>query len=281
MKVLRIVAVLFFSAFMCDAALAQPKFDSVVIKIKNIPIRILKEYSADHTNTTYKETFGPENWNIILRNDEQTSTKGVITITGYHGHLNGYAIWQELTLTPDTGLSNSYTIKYRGEGSASNNAHILTVDFSLQKISSTFDGTKTVFSVKGPAVADHIKSYVYETLERYEAPPLNLRTTKTISGDFTQFAEVTIQLFSSVPLAVKGSQTQTFTCYPNPASSAITITSLEPQEQVRIFDALGREVLIPEVARTDELVSLNTSSLPPGIYWLRTGSNSQKIVIER
>ena len=69
--------------------------------------------------------------------------------------------------------------------------------------------------------------------------------------------------------------------FPNPASNILTVRSKDVNNTVEVFDQLGREVHIPEISRTDESVTFNTSSLIPGIYWLRTGSQRQKIIIQR
>lgn len=184
-----------------------------------------------------------------------------------------------MVVTTDRSLWNSYSIKY-SEWYKENRTP-LNFGLTFQKLSSQFDGQKNFFSVSGPSLADHLMSYLFHKIDFSGAPHTVTTIDKSISGNFTESAEVTIKLFSSQPLTVKESQVQSFPCYPNPASNMLTITSLEGQETVHIFDQLGRKVLVPEISRTDETVSFNTSSLIPGIYWLRVGSQTQKIAIQR
>jgi hypothetical protein len=72
-----------------------------------------------------------------------------------------------------------------------------------------------------------------------------------------------------------------FICMPNPASSVITISGCDNTiKSVDIYDLLGRKVNDYHFAGESSF-SINISSLPPGIYYLRAGNQMQKFVIQR
>ena len=62
--------------------------------------------------------------------------------------------------------------------------------------------------------------------------------------------------------------------YPNPATAFITIET--EAEEVTIVDVLGRVVL-----RSNTPTRVNISSLPPGIYAVRSGGRSRMVTIQR
>lgn len=69
--------------------------------------------------------------------------------------------------------------------------------------------------------------------------------------------------------------TARLTVYPNPASSQLTVSHCF-QKDIQIFDMAGREVLSAKA--TADTISLDVSRLPQGIYFLRAGSETIKVV---
>jgi hypothetical protein len=67
--------------------------------------------------------------------------------------------------------------------------------------------------------------------------------------------------------------------YPNPASSSVTITSLEAGSTVHLLDILGREVLHGVVPSNGALM-MDVSSLPSGLYYVSDGVTRTKFVKE-
>jgi Metallo-peptidase family M12/IPT/TIG domain/Secretion system C-terminal sorting domain len=67
--------------------------------------------------------------------------------------------------------------------------------------------------------------------------------------------------------------------WPNPAHGTLNVQSVTPATTVRLFDLTGREV---RQALTDSAgaASLNLNGLPAAIYLLRTGSSTQRVVVE-
>ena len=69
--------------------------------------------------------------------------------------------------------------------------------------------------------------------------------------------------------------TAALTAYPNPAHSVV-IVSRSSQAPVQIFDMTGREVLSDQA--TTGTVRLDISRLPQGVYFLKSGSETLKLV---
>jgi len=56
--------------------------------------------------------------------------------------------------------------------------------------------------------------------------------------------------------------------YPNPVSDVLYITSISNTTEINISDALGRSIIAQKIAPSNSSISLNTSQLVPGIYFL-------------
>jgi hypothetical protein len=62
--------------------------------------------------------------------------------------------------------------------------------------------------------------------------------------------------------------TQKISIYPNPASHHLFLTNLLPSNKVRIFDAMGKEILCPI-----NLPSVDISNLKNGMYYLQISND--------
>ena len=71
-----------------------------------------------------------------------------------------------------------------------------------------------------------------------------------------------------------------WTVYPNPARTAITIAGLPPGQPVRMLDLLGRLVLRGTVPKQGELYLALPAGLPIGLYLVRAGAQTQRLVVE-
>ena len=81
---------------------------------------------------------------------------------------------------------------------------------------------------------------------------------------------------SNYPVGITPTDNSTrLTVYPNPASNQLTISHCY-QKDIHIFDMAGREVLSAKAAT--DTIRLNISHLPQGIYFLRAGSETIKVV---
>jgi len=67
--------------------------------------------------------------------------------------------------------------------------------------------------------------------------------------------------------------------YPNPVDETVTITFTTRPEPVQVFDVLGREIMRVPAPTTDWL-TLNTASLPSGIYFALHGQERARFVKE-
>jgi hypothetical protein len=72
-----------------------------------------------------------------------------------------------------------------------------------------------------------------------------------------------------------------FSVYPNPASDQLFVNTSQPFQKTRyisLFDFSGKEVYASEIPAGNERTILNISALPKGIYMLRMGDFSRKII---
>ena len=81
---------------------------------------------------------------------------------------------------------------------------------------------------------------------------------------------------SNYPVGISPTSSAThLTVSPNPASSQVTVSHCY-QKEIQIFDMAGREVLSAKA--TTDTIQLDVSHLPQGIYFLRAGSETIKVV---
>ena len=81
---------------------------------------------------------------------------------------------------------------------------------------------------------------------------------------------------SNYPVGIEPTVTNaSLSVYPNPTNCLITVSNCN-REGVQIFDITGREVLSAKATSTT--VRLNVSHLPQGVYFLKSGSNTLKLV---
>ena len=82
---------------------------------------------------------------------------------------------------------------------------------------------------------------------------------------------------SNYPVGIEPTATtHSLTAYPNPSHGILTVHNLPNQAPVQLYDIRGREIIT--LQPTDTTLQLDISHLPQGIYFLRTGSETLKIV---
>lgn len=67
------------------------------------------------------------------------------------------------------------------------------------------------------------------------------------------------------------------TVFPNPASGIVTVTNIESGD-IRIFNLAGQEVL--QFSMTKKVMNLDVSGLDKGMYLLKSGDSTAKLMIE-
>ena len=65
--------------------------------------------------------------------------------------------------------------------------------------------------------------------------------------------------------------------YPNPASDFIMIKSRKPIDEIKVFDATGKQVSTTVTVNTDYDYRINSASLPPGTYWLQLRAGERPV----
>lgn len=68
--------------------------------------------------------------------------------------------------------------------------------------------------------------------------------------------------------------------YPNPAHQSVYVYGIGMEEAFTILDATGRVQAVEKKVLGDRLLMVDTSSLCKGVYMLRAGTRSQRLIIE-
>jgi hypothetical protein len=106
--------------------------------------------------------------------------------------------------------------------------------------------------------------------------------TRMQSCDSDGCGSVDIYFNGMIPLDVTQKKNgDTFFVRPNPAQDMVTISSTSSIGRIEIYDLLGRMVCSASPDRDDQSFNLNVSGIHPGMYWLRTGTKIQKLIIKR
>ncbi|MBF9143102.1 T9SS type A sorting domain-containing protein [Hymenobacter properus] len=114
--------------------------------------------------------------------------------------------------------------------------------------------------------------------------PLGALTLTALPGSWGN-ASSTYSLFEARlgvngPLAVRNGRDDTFDVYPNPAHTAVTVAGLPPGQVVQVLDIVGRKVLAGTVPPQGTLQLALPAGLPPGVYLVRAGAQTRRLVVE-
>lgn len=93
-------------------------------------------------------------------------------------------------------------------------------------------------------------------------------------GSTTSFAieDINYMTFSS-PVSISESQIGDFNVYPNPVSHNVTVKNGKMIDELKIFDMQGKLCL--HLSPKQEIVNIDISSFPVGIYFLQIISNNK------
>jgi hypothetical protein len=125
----------------------------------------------------------------------------------------------------------------------------------------------------------------------YSFEDLPLNTYKVVSGTASAKGESAVSSSSTksvvnVDLMLKSSQAYTDTeelapavirLYPNPSTANVMLTSPE-NSKMYIFSAIGQLIMEQEVF--EGLNSLNLSSIGKGVYLLKIGKNTTRLIMQ-
>ncbi len=95
------------------------------------------------------------------------------------------------------------------------------------------------------------------------------------ASDASVALDVTTDIATSVSENVAAEELRVF---PNPASELLTVSNIQNGSQVMLFDVAGNLVLKHEVYGTE--LTLNVGELNSGIYIIKVGSNTTRVVIK-
>ncbi|HYG50662.1 MAG TPA: T9SS type A sorting domain-containing protein [Flavobacteriales bacterium] len=126
--------------------------------------------------------------------------------------------------------------------------------------------TFTTSSLSVPAVSQPtaVSSGVLSVMPAYNIIPTPLTDSSLCSG---------------LVAVVEMDNDFSFTIYPNPASNKVTIESNTSTGSIFLYDMLGN--VIKEISLAGIRTEVDVSNLPGGVYLLKSGFTSQKLIITR
>ena len=101
------------------------------------------------------------------------------------------------------------------------------------------------------------------------------------NGTFAQIETDISDCADGLPSAVAGTFSPTITAFPNPATDFIALQFAENiplHVPVTVSGAGGKEVRIVVRERSNRAVTLDTTDLPPGVYFVKTGKQAGRFV---
>jgi hypothetical protein len=143
----------------------------------------------------------------------------------------------------------------------------LVKEFVLEKIVS--DNWNSLFEVQ----ADYMTQN-YNYMDEHPNPGINLYRLKLI--------EKNNSFFYSPVRQISRERNDPFVIYPNPASQQVIVTGdFSSLIKIKLFDISGKLKLYKEVLSGNNSISIDLSSLLPGVYVLEIGEVIKKLVISK
>ena len=106
------------------------------------------------------------------------------------------------------------------------------------------------------------------------------RTEYSFRSDAGNFTDRFTLLFSEKALEVEENQLTGFSIYPNPAKNSLNLVfGNSIPDQVRIFDLSGRLVTTVQTDGKDRIM-LNIGNLSTGLYFVKAGASTKKLLVE-
>jgi hypothetical protein len=231
-------------------------FDSIVIEITDLPIDHWHYYNGDEKRYEFNGDF-----RLVLRPTLDTIYDGKPFFINEAGKVGVH-------FTPDT-------------------IHITSLEYFYLHGRETYTEFECVsaacVSTTSTIEADMDSAQLAQTTFRYkdyyhynESGGRHWFEDDTANGKLLTTTRIKITFFKSLPADVdEDDPVQQLSWHPNPASKRVTFRS-ELSADVTVYDLHGRTVLSVRATEDD----LDVSVLDPGIYLLRSGHLTQKLVIQ-
>lgn len=218
----------------------------------------INEVMAVNTTTAQDQSGQHDDWIELYNNTSNyVSLKNAYLSDSYTTPLK----WQfpdAATIAP-----NSYLIVWADKDTTQEGLH---TNF---KLSST--GEKLMLSYAGGTVIDSM-SFGTQTAD------ISMQRCPNGTGSFVSSAP-TYAASNCLTGIEENENSALIRLYPNPANESIHIVSENEFRQVEIVDLLSRSVEIYSGAKTKEL-DVDLSSFANGVYFMKTGSISSKIIVQ-
>lgn len=234
---------------------AQRKIDSIIVEITHLPTTVYTSLVMDSGGGT--DDFYPTVRNILQAERITSDSMAGDTLIAVSGSGTRF----KLVCNADTTLlSASIDL---------GNTQISLIDAPLSLTTSTFQvelDTPEIWPVK-------ISYYRYHSSHSGSST----YTETELSSGLSAKTRLRLIFYTASTSSVGKHIPPTIVIYPNPANDLVIVRVPVYGDAVTIYDLLGRVVMLANIY--DE-AQVDISSLKPGVYVLRCGHESRKLVIE-
>ncbi len=297
---------LFFLALLPMRVWAQTK-DTIDITSKGFPFSISFTHLKLHLKTTYRQspndTYAFHDDYLDISDNEDASKSEilaksflirdtvVLTYRTYDGPdiTRGYGTFYYHTIKFVVNFANDTLLYfYYGYHSEDHPVHgIASSDLGITikglPVTRTVRGGLTS-SINGDKVTSLLTGLTYSSYSYgIEVPPPTQVETALLSWDFPSQFTLSMENLASLD-NIRSVTKREITFFPNPASNIIQInfpTPLFDQNELQIFDMLGRNLKSINIPASTQNIELSTSDLPEGSYVVKLCNDTYKIFVSK
>ena len=168
-----------------------------------------------------------------------------------------------LMVTTDEEPAETHSVTFNISGEAKSLINLIVV----------FDGTEYSVNDNGTLVIENIEPGTYNysiTAQGF----IEHASSVTIEDQ-----DVNLDVVLKLVTAIDDLNKVNIKAYPNPAANYIVVSGVSEGEDLMLFDVVGNKVIHKKVQSTKE--QLDLSSISSGIYFVKTGDKTIKIIVER
>lgn len=129
----------------------------------------------------------------------------------------------------------------------------------------------------GPTVSENT-TYLFVSAEHPGVPLLEYSLSGT---NINPNADTTISFADPSYVSIAEKANDTFSIYPNPANTQVTISATSSLERVELLDLFGRIVSTEPVQSASKTLVVNTSNFATGVYLIRAFSSNGSSTVNR
>lgn len=287
MKVVRHLDLILVLSLTSSLSWSQIKLDSMLCHFRNIPV--LKETTSTHdTSVTfaiqdfiYSVRGWSSNWTTsdsMLVRFERNFDKEEISFSWRVSYIVSFTLDTEYNRLSDfiidhVDIMDSYRAQERSEKKR----------ISFRSIPIKHDANQYRAFMFGNDLREQLFNLKDGLYFQYHAVEGSSSVTYTSLPDsISDSSSVELLFYGTIPLEVSHLiSDKAFAVFPNPATNSVTISNKALDQDLELYDILGRKRGFPITDKEESQMVINISGLLPGTYYLRCGKLVQKLLVAR